>query len=328
MKIKYILLYILALISCTNLAFAADTLGVGTPYLPEKIQMIDSKDLVTNLILNNISTYFAVTKNNPKDDFKPKKMSRTVTTNPTTGKDQEIWDLEYNDGPSISKNKKFDPETIKNSVVFFKDNFPLDSKLEQEQETINSIKKISSVDFSNSASGFNVRFRLSEEDPKFISALAKIPLIDEKTAEVFAENLGEGTNLPLNGRFLIKDFEKESQILLIRNSAFGYYPDKSEIDYISVKKYTSAESRMKAIRGGAISIIVIPSLTEINDALNDPTLEVINSPFRDSNYTIPKNIDFSENTFDLNHIIVRRSLNPDENFLKQFQLYGLSKDIL
>ncbi len=297
----------------------AETLSISSPYLPSKIQILDSEDLVTNVILSNISS--PIYKQSPETSS-PLKATKTSRTK---DKDNEIWEVQYPNDVPISSTKKMNSSIIKNSISFLREYYR-----KQESYPTSDIGKsvfnIAEINFSDTSDGFTAKFKLKNTEANFLHSLNSMPIIDKNTAEIMEAELGKGTNLPLFGNFQIKENSPNSHYTLVRNNYFGLNSEKEAIQEVIIKKYENSESRMRSIRSGSVSIILAPTLNEIKDASSDPTLEIINSPFAKQSYkmVVDKKNDLDSNEiYDLQHLIIRKSLKTDNNFINFFELHSV-----
>jgi hypothetical protein len=315
----FIKFYIIVLIFLVKNSFAGEILGISTPYLPNTISLIDSDDLVSNIILTNTSTYLNYTSKNYSNLFKPRKIIRNEVGLKT------IWDIEYNENQSLNLLEKLNFNKIKSSINYFQKNEFTKTFLTQELS--NTLTNIENITFFQTTDGFTSRFTLKSKDANFLTSLSQIPILNTENAEVLSNEITKGTNLPIYGKFLIAESIPDSHFLLIKNYNYGLGSDPNSVEKINIKKYPDSESRMRAIRSGSIAIIVAPTIKEIKDAETDPTLEIIESPFSKKPLKIIKNSENNE-SYDLTHLIVRKSLKPDDNFTNFFELHGLSKSVL
>lgn len=315
--------------------YADDTLGIGTSYLPNQINLLHSNDLVTNILKNNLITYFINKEDAPKDNFKPRQISKSLES------DKEFWNFEFIKKPPISQNKYLSPEIIISTFEYFKKNKVLYNIPENKNfiEIIDNVKKITYEE--KNINSFLLKMEVAKNNQLFLDHLSVVPLLDAELAEIFGNEIGKNTTMPTFGYFQIKD-RNENQIDLIRNSYFDYSSDGEKVLKVSFKKFDSSDQRLKAIRSGSISIIVAPSLRELENTKNDPTLLVLDCPFKNLGYSIEENQKFDQTDqqnqglptenknviFDLQSIIVRKSLLLDQFFLKLYQLQSISEKLL
>lgn len=307
---------------------ANNTLGIGTSYIPEKIELLESKDLITNIIQSNILMYAVEKEGEPKDNFKPHKISRTV------GDDVDIWKLEYTNQPPLSKHTVFGPEIIEKSIPFFLEHQEI-LKNKDNELTIELLKEIKKISINqNTANGFNISFEINKSSLNFINTMAKVPLVDYKLAHILKKELGKNTSVPAYGRYFIKD-RSTHHLHLAKNSYFDYSGTSTYYSKINFTQFDSSEQRLKAIRSGAISMIVAPTLYEIEQIKSDPTLIRLDCPFKNKSLKIIDNESFDKDrtssqihAFDLTSIIVRKSLLLDQFFLKLYQMHGISEKLI
>jgi ABC-type transport system substrate-binding protein len=231
---------------------------------------VESKDLVSNIILTNTNTYLNYTSENSSSIFKPKKIIRTEVGSKT------IWDIDYSEKQNLNRTEKFSFEKIKNSIDYILNDSTINSNL--SAKLLNSLKNIEKISFSETTDGFSCRFILNAPDPDFLTALSQIPVLNQENAKDLGAEISKGTNLPIYGKFLISEAVPDSHYLLTKNPSYGLGSDTATIDKVSIKKFPDSESRMRAIRSGSIAIIVAPTINEVRDAETDPTLEIIDSP--------------------------------------------------
>ena len=301
---------------------ASDILGISSPYLPDTIYVLDSNDLVSNIVLSNSATFLI---NSRKESDNPIKQLKITRDKLNSG---ETWEIEYPNETPLNQTTQFSPKEVKDSVEFFK--YSELSKI-SSIETQTSLANLDKITFSNTENGFTAKFKTKKADPEFINLLSKLPLVNKDPAEILGLDLGKGTNLPLYGMFQLIEAIPDSHYTLIKNSSFGFNTNSQGIGGFKIKKFTNSEDRMKAIRSGTIGIIVSPTLGEIADANSDPTLEVIPSPFAKRQFKMiqdPASESKENEVFDLTKLIVRRSLHPDQKFRDNFELHGLLKSVL
>lgn len=301
-------------------SFAGEILGISTPYLPSSINIANSRDLISNIILANSSTYLNYSDQNTSNLFRPTKITRNETRTAT------IWEIEYKENQNLNRVETFDSSIVKNTIKFLAEDYLLaHSATKSFRDSIANIKNLT---FRKTEVGFVSRFELTTSDPNFLEVLSKTPLINVDNATILGSERNKSTNLPIYGKYLVEEVVPNSHYALTLNHSYGLGAESNMVSKVRIKKYPDSESRMRAIRSGSIAIIVAPTLREIADAKSDPTLEIITSPFANKNYNMAsETLDKSE-TYDLSHLIVRRSLNPDKNFINFFEFHGLSKSVL
>lgn len=306
-------MYLALSIFCLSPCFAGEILQISAPYLPEQLDYFEDNDLISNIILKNTSSKINTVES---DELNPARVKKIIRTNLDNN---QVWDLEYSSNTSLNYAEKLTEELIKNSIEY--------AKKHSSKDISTSLNNIENTLFYNTINGFMCRFILRQEDPGFIKNLSKVPLINNKIANIFGTELGKGTNQAVYGHYTIKEANPESHISLTKNNYFGTNSNTDSVQEIIIKKISDPEARIRQIRSGSSAIIVAPTIQEIEEAKNDPTLLVIDSPFSKKEYRIMADKD-NNYTYDLQHIIIRKALNLDKNFFNNFELHGIDKTML
>ncbi len=290
----------------SNALSAQEILGIGVPYLPDKLSPLKSDSIVPEAIRLCLVSHFG--EGSEKTSLVSQRRRET--------RNGQEWVFEYKPNISLNDTTIFEPQIIINTIDYFKST--------KEKRFKSVLKNIKSTNFSKDSSLNSLTISLKIPDNDFPQKISNIPLINTSLAYQFKNKIGSGTNMPTYGNFIIKDFRPEDHLTLIKNKQFGLNNNPQGFEVVQFKKYPNDGSRIKALRTGNIMIILVPTLDEIKDSEDDTTLEIIDSPLKGD---IPNEIYGSESEIliDISKIIVRKSLQTDQSFKDAFRLEGIKK---
>lgn len=274
--------------------YAQETLGIGVTHLPNKLNLTKADDIISTAILTNISSHFGEGK---------ERTSYISQRRRETDSGQE-WIFEYKPNISLNETTTYTPQVIIDTLEYFRKN----SDIPEYKEIADTLNNIRTPQYHKEYTPNNLNISLKSPDANFPNILKNIPLINVPLANSFKQRIGEGTNMPTYGHFIIKDFRPNQQITLVRNRHFGLNDNPEGYELIQFKVFPELGERLRALRTGNILIILEPTLEEINDAGTDSTLEIIESPILSTD-----------------KIILRKSLLIDNNFKSSFRLEGIKR---
>jgi len=299
---KLFCLLSLAVISPITNGHTQEVLGIGVPYLPNKLSLTKIEDPISEAVLTNISSHFGEGS---------EKTSLISERRRETSGGQE-WIFDYKIGVSLNDTTTYEPQIIIDSINYFKSlkDYPY-------KEILDNIKSISPLNFPDQNT---LSISLKQADPDFPKKISKIPLVNTSLAELFKDRIGEGTNMPTFGHYLIKEFRPNEQIILVKNHQFDLDGNPQGYELIQFKLFKEQGERIRALRTGNILVILIPTAEELSDASTDTTLEIIDSPLKS-----PMLEESNSLNYDPTKIILRKSLQIDNNFKNTFSLEGIKR---
>jgi hypothetical protein len=323
-------LFFFLFFSFSSNAYGNESITIGVPYLPSKIDLLNNTEPVTRIITRNISASL-IKNTGERNPVAAVKIARRIDP-----ADQfPLWELEFTRGVPLEHQQSFQPSVIKDSFS------SLMMLKEFSGENTSSISKLiestDSIILSEYSDRFSAIFKLSSHFNSFPEILAKIPLIDHSRAQIFGKSLGESTNLPLYGPFKIMEHRPGEEVRMIRNEYFGFPGDQSHSRSITVKVFKETDTAMRALRTGSISMIALPCSYLIEDAKRDATLRILPSPLSNEAETDWKPIlshwkskgdsetPGQDHEIDIKNIIVRKSMELTPEFIRSFDLKNISK---
>lgn len=273
---------------------AQETLGIGVLYLPKKLNLTKSDDIISTAILTNITSHFG----------EGKERTSAISQRRRETENGQEWIFEYKPNISLNETTAYTPQVIIDTLEYFRNN----SEVPEYKGIADSLSNIRTPQHHKDFTPNNLNIWLKSPDANFPNILKTIPLINVPLANTFKQRIGEGTNMPTYGHFIIKDFRPNQQLTLERNRHFGLNDNPEGYELIQFKVFPELGERLRALRTGNILIILEPTLEEVNDAGTDSTLEIIESPILSTD-----------------KIILRKSLLIDNNFKNSFKLEGIKR---
>jgi hypothetical protein len=273
---------------------AQETLGIGVLYLPKKLNLTKSDDIISTAILTNITSHFG----------EGKERTSAISQRRRETENGQEWIFEYKPNISLNETTAYTPQVIIDTLEYFRNN----SEVPEYKGIADSLSNIRTPQHHKDFTPNNLNIWLKSPDANFPNILKTIPLINVPLANTFKQRIGEGTNMPTYGHFIIKDFRPNQQLTLERNRHFGLNDNPEGYELIQFKVFPELGERLRALRTGNILIILEPTLEEVNDAGTDSTLEIIESPILSTD-----------------KIILRKSLLIDNNFKSSFKLEGIKR---
>lgn len=292
----------LAIISPITTAYSQEVLGIGVPSLPNKLSLTKIEDPISEAVITNISSHFG--EGSEKTSLISERRRETS--------DGQEWIFDYKTGVSLNDTTTYEPQIIIDSVDYFKSlkDYPY-------KEILNNIKNISPLNYPNQNT---LSISLKRSDSDFPKKISNIPLVNTTLAAIFKDRIGESTNMPTYGHYLIKEFRPNEQIILVKNHNFDLDGNPQGYELVQFKLFKEQGERMRALRTGNILVILIPTAEELSDASTDSTLDIIDSPLKSTMLE-----ESSELNYDPTKIILRKSLQIDNNFKNTFSLEGIKR---
>jgi ABC-type transport system substrate-binding protein len=330
-KPLFILLsYFFLLFSTPAVVYGNESITIGVPYLPSKIDPLNDTEPVTRIIIKNISASL-IKNTGERNPVAANKIARRIDPSD----ELPVWELEFTKGVPLEHQQNFQSSVIRDSfrALMMLKEFP-NANTSSITKLIESTDSIILTEYSDR---FSAIFKLSRPFKSFPEILAKVPLIDHSLAQVFGKSFGESTNLPLYGPFKIMEHRPGEEIRMIRNEYFGFPGEQSHAHSVTLKVFNETDAAMRALRAGSISMIALPCAYLIEDAKRDATLRIIPSPLMNeiesdwkpmlSHWKSKGNSERPEqdHEIDLKNIIVRKSMELTPEFVRSFDLKNISK---
>ncbi|HMO18469.1 MAG TPA: hypothetical protein PKA63_06525 [Oligoflexia bacterium] len=343
----------------------SETITVGVPYLPEKIDLLNTKEPLHIILLANLGTPLLKAPGT-KNSFSATKITQKHLTEV-----EQVWDLQFPAGAPISRELSFNYNVLKDSIELLQElsaknqelktsesekRAMLGKPLENSDTNHGDSNKYSGNNFKNKSASwaspidlvkkielvesgdysFTTRFHISNPDIDFIKAFGRTPiLIDARASEIFGlEQLGKNTNIPLFGPFRMFEYRSNEHAILKPAYDFGYPGEHSQIETLVFKVYEDQVAAMRALRAGTASMIILPSEYQIEDTARDATLRILDVPaFSINNQTPHKSawndtssISQEKSRIDVSKIIIRRSIQLSPQFIHSFEFKDLSRE--
>ena len=123
------------------------------------------------------------------------------------------------------------------------------------------------------AGGWEIEFILAAPDAGFGAALAACPIVHQRSAKLFGNDLGRGTNLVAAGRYELVDFYPGRQIVL-RLTRYARSVGGGGPEELVIRGFDDDQAGLTALRVGTISALLWVSDTVFSKAERDETLMI------------------------------------------------------
>ena len=101
--------------------------------------------------------------------------------------------------------------------------------------------------------------------------LAECPIFERRSALLFGDDFGKGSNLVSAGPYVITSFKNNGEFRFSRTAAYGGTEQNSTLE---TRPFADSAQRLTALRVGTIAALFTSDQTVLSKAAQDETLEV------------------------------------------------------